>query len=103
MVARTIRKPLNNWYDGWEERDWNFLPDVPQELIRMRQFHPAMRYLAGVTADEAAHILCTPVHSFFSCVETELRTWFRLRHLQHNLVVKPYLKCVLDGGHGRGA
>ena len=32
---------------------------MPEELIRMRHFNPALRYLAGVTADEAAYIVCT--------------------------------------------
>jgi len=57
VVDREIRKPPSNWYEGWEEKDWSFLPDVPEELIRMRHFNPALRYLAGVTADEAAYIV----------------------------------------------
>lgn len=39
-------------------KDWGFLPDIPEELIRMRNFNPQLRYLAGVTADEAAYIVC---------------------------------------------
>ena len=62
VVDTEIRKPSSSWYDGWEEKDWSFLPDIPHELIRMRQFNPAIRYMAGLTADEAAYIVCK---SFF--------------------------------------
>jgi hypothetical protein len=58
VVDREIRKPANNWYEGWESKDWGFLPDIPEELIRMRKFNPGMRYLSGVTADEAAYVVC---------------------------------------------
>ncbi|EFX72170.1 hypothetical protein DAPPUDRAFT_308571 [Daphnia pulex] len=57
VVDREIRKPANNWYEGWESKDWGFLPDIPEELIRMRKFNPGMRYLSGVTADEAAYVV----------------------------------------------
>lgn len=65
VVDREIRKPPSNWFDGWDEKDWNFLPDVAEELIRMRQFNPAIRYLAGVTADEAAYIICKSTSTTF--------------------------------------
>lgn len=58
VVDREIKKPASNWYEGWEEKDWSFLPDIPEELIRMRQFNPVMRYMAGVTVNEAAYIIC---------------------------------------------
>lgn len=57
-MDREIRKPANNWYEGWESKDWTFLPDIPEELIRMRKFNPNIRYLSGVTADEAAYVVC---------------------------------------------
>jgi hypothetical protein len=65
VVDREIRKPANNWYEGWESKDWGFLPDIPEELIRMRKFNPGMRYLSGVTADEAAYVVCEFLISFY--------------------------------------
>lgn len=58
VVDGEIRKPGNNWYEGWQEKDWQFLDDVPEELVRLRKFNPAIRYMTGVTADEAAYVVC---------------------------------------------
>ena len=69
-MDREIRKPPNNWFEGWEEKDWNFLPDIPEELIRLRQFNPAMRYLAGVTADEAAYVICMSLFILYTVYAT---------------------------------
>jgi len=57
VVDSEIRKPPSNWFEGWEEKEWNFLPEIPEELIRTRKYNKALRYLAGVTADEAAYII----------------------------------------------
>jgi neuroligin len=80
VVDREIRKPANNWYEGWESKDWGFLPDIPEELIRMRKFNPGMRYLSGVTADEAAYVVCEFLNfilDFYSCLYIDLTLLLR--------------------------
>ncbi|XP_063375509.1 cholinesterase [Cydia amplana] len=49
--------PADGWYEGWRERDWHFLDAMPEDLIRRRQFNPALRYMTGVTTQEAAYVL----------------------------------------------
>lgn len=44
-------------FDGWREKDWHFLRETPEELIRKGHFNPNLRYMSGVTTQEAAFFI----------------------------------------------
>ena len=50
--------PRDGWYEGWRERDWHFLWDTPEELIRRKKFNQGVSYMSGVTIQEAAYFIC---------------------------------------------
>lgn len=50
--------PRDGWYEGWRERDWHFLWDTPEELIRRKKFNQGVSYMSGVTTQEAAYFIC---------------------------------------------
>ena len=42
------------FYEGWHEKDWNFLNDTPENLVRNGQFNGGLSYMSSVTLQEAA-------------------------------------------------
>ncbi|XP_037073982.1 neuroligin-like protein glit-1, partial [Pollicipes pollicipes] len=54
VVQANISLPPDGWYEGWTERDWRVLPDLPAALYRARAFSGDLRLLTGVNRDEAA-------------------------------------------------
>ncbi|XP_044741551.1 neuroligin-4, X-linked isoform X2 [Chrysoperla carnea] len=45
-------------YDGgWRKKDWVFLKETPEELIKKGHFNPNLRYMSGVTTQEAAFFI----------------------------------------------
>lgn len=51
--------PRDSWFRGtWSEKDWHFLPKTPEELIKESRFNPDLKYMAGVTTQEAANMIC---------------------------------------------
>ncbi|XP_050669670.1 cholinesterase isoform X4 [Leptidea sinapis] len=59
VLENNFTFPGDGWYEGWRERDWHFLSTKPEELITRRLFNPALRYMTGVTTQEAAYYLFT--------------------------------------------
>ncbi|XP_022821930.1 neuroligin-3 isoform X1 [Spodoptera litura] len=57
VLENNFTFPGDEWYDGWRERDWHFLNTMPEELLQRRQFNPSLRYMTGVTTQEAAYYL----------------------------------------------
>ncbi|KAH9628436.1 hypothetical protein HF086_015966 [Spodoptera exigua] len=57
VLENNFTFPGDEWYDGWRERDWHFLNTKPEDLIKRRQFNPSLRYMTGVTTQEAAYYL----------------------------------------------
>ncbi|KAL0268985.1 UNVERIFIED_CONTAM: hypothetical protein PYX00_010741 [Menopon gallinae] len=50
--------PRDSWFrDTWSEKDWHFLPATPEELIKESRFNPELKYMAGVTTQEAANMI----------------------------------------------
>lgn len=49
--------PKNDWYDGWQQSDWHFINESVENAIHLRHFNKDLRYLSGVTTQEAAYIL----------------------------------------------
>ncbi|XP_018325997.1 neuroligin-4, Y-linked isoform X2 [Agrilus planipennis] len=45
------------YYEGWYEKDWHFIKDLPENLIRKGQFNRGLQYMAGVTLQEAAYFV----------------------------------------------
>lgn len=52
-----ITYPAEDWYEGWRERDWHFLKETPEHLIRNGLFNPKLHYMTGVTTQEAAFMV----------------------------------------------
>jgi hypothetical protein len=50
--------PGDGWYEGWWERDWHFLWETPEVLIRQGRFSRGVSYMSGVTTQEAAYFIC---------------------------------------------
>lgn len=46
------------YYEGWNEKDWHFLEETPEKLISQRLFNTGIRYMSGVTTQEAAAYVC---------------------------------------------
>lgn len=42
------------YFEGWNEKDWHFLYDNPEDLIKRGMFNSGIRYMSGVTTQEAA-------------------------------------------------
>ncbi|XP_037909461.1 cholinesterase isoform X3 [Hermetia illucens] len=49
--------PKDHWYEGWHERDWKFLSETPEQLIRNKKFNRGLHYMTGVTTQEAAFMI----------------------------------------------
>lgn len=47
------------YYEGWQEKDWHFLYNTPEDLIKKKMFNSGLRYMSGVTMQEASYFLCT--------------------------------------------
>jgi len=50
--------PKSDWYDGWQQSDWHFINESVKTAIQSGHFNKDLRYLSGVTTQEAAYILC---------------------------------------------
>jgi hypothetical protein len=50
--------PGDQWSEGWQEKDWHFLWETPEELIRRGKFNHGLSYMSGVTTQEAAFFIC---------------------------------------------
>lgn len=46
------------YYEGWQEGDWHFLRDTPENFIRRGEFNRELKYMTGVTLQEAADFIC---------------------------------------------
>lgn len=46
------------YYEGWHEKDWHFMSQTPEDAIKKRQYNNGIRYMAGVTMQEAAYFIC---------------------------------------------
>ncbi|XP_055902454.1 neuroligin-2 [Eupeodes corollae] len=49
--------PSDDWYEGWRMKDWRFLSETPESLIRQSKFYKGLQYMTGVTTQEAAFFL----------------------------------------------
>ncbi|RZC37209.1 neuroligin-4, Y-linked, partial [Asbolus verrucosus] len=51
VIEMNVSMPF---YEGWYEKDWHFLKETPEELIKKRQFNRGLKYMSGITLQEAA-------------------------------------------------
>lgn len=58
VLDTNFRVPPDNWYHDWHAADWHFFTEKPEEAIRQGKFSRDLMYMAGVTTQEAASILC---------------------------------------------
>ncbi|XP_065165136.1 neuroligin-2 isoform X3 [Atheta coriaria] len=55
--------PVIDWnltmpfYEGWNERDWHFLKEKPEDLIKRGEFNQGLSYMATLTMQEAADFI----------------------------------------------
>lgn len=54
VLDHNFTVPGDDWYEGWREKDWRFLTQTPESLIRQGHFNHGIQYMAGVTTQEAA-------------------------------------------------
>ncbi|XP_030746232.1 cholinesterase isoform X2 [Sitophilus oryzae] len=47
------------YYEGWYEKDWHFIDESAESLIRKRMFNSGLRYMTSVTLQEAATFITT--------------------------------------------
>lgn len=45
------------YYEGWYEKDWHFIGESVETLIRKRSFNQGLRYMSSVTLQEAAEFI----------------------------------------------
>jgi len=57
--------PKSNWYDGWQTSDWHFINESVESAIKSGHFNKDLRYMSGVTTQEAAYILCKILNYLF--------------------------------------
>jgi len=60
--------PKSDWYDGWQQSDWHFINESVKNAIQSGHFNKDLRYLSGVTTQEAAYILCKIIKQFSLCI-----------------------------------
>lgn len=46
------------YYEGWHEKDWHFIDKTPEQYIRKREYNNGIRYMSGITMQEAAYFIC---------------------------------------------
>ncbi|PSN30280.1 hypothetical protein C0J52_25524 [Blattella germanica] len=49
--------PGDDWYEGWQEKDWHFMWKTPEEIIRRGEFNRGISYMSGVTTQEASFFI----------------------------------------------
>ncbi|XP_044315331.1 acetylcholinesterase [Drosophila rhopaloa] len=54
VLDHNFTLPGDDWYEGWREKDWRFLTQTPETLIRAGKFNRNIQYMTGVTTQEAA-------------------------------------------------
>ncbi|KRG02818.1 acetylcholinesterase [Drosophila mojavensis] len=54
VLDHNFTLPGDDWYEGWREKDWRFLTQTPETLIRTGRFNRNIQYMTGVTTQEAA-------------------------------------------------
>ncbi|XP_030377573.1 acetylcholinesterase [Scaptodrosophila lebanonensis] len=54
VLDHNFTLPGDDWYEGWRAKDWRFLTQTPETLIRAGKFNRNIQYMTGVTTQEAA-------------------------------------------------
>ncbi|EDW40004.1 GL15437 [Drosophila persimilis] len=57
VLDHNFTLPGDDWYEGWREKDWRFLTQTPETLIRAGKFNRNIQYMTGVTTQEAAFLV----------------------------------------------
>lgn len=55
VIEINVSMPYN---EGWYEKDWHFIGDTPENLIKTGEFNRGLKYMTGVTLQEAADYVC---------------------------------------------
>ena len=48
----------SDYYEYWNDSDWDLLVKKPEESLKNGEYRQDLMYMAGVTTQEAASILC---------------------------------------------
>ncbi|XP_067622001.1 neuroligin-like protein glit-1 [Eurosta solidaginis] len=54
VLDHNFTVPGDDWYEGWRQKDWKFLTETPETLIKRGHFNRGLQYMTGVTTQEAA-------------------------------------------------
>ncbi|KAL5282203.1 Gli.2 family protein [Megaselia abdita] len=57
VLDYNITLPGDDWYEGWKQKDWELLSEMPEDLIKQRKFNRGLSYMTGVTTQEAAYVI----------------------------------------------
>ncbi|XP_050526196.1 neuroligin-like protein glit-1 [Daktulosphaira vitifoliae] len=79
--------PKSNWYDGWQQSDWHFFNETVENAIRFGHFNKDLRYLSGVTTQEAAYILVN--NKTYTVTEELFNSKVKELVLQYNYTLNP--------------
>ncbi|XP_004531688.1 neuroligin-2 isoform X1 [Ceratitis capitata] len=71
VLDHNFTVPGDDWYEGWREKDWRFLTQTPEYLIRQGHFNRGLQYMTGVTTQEA---------SFFVAQNESLAPYYEIDH-----------------------
>lgn len=57
VLDYNITLPGDDWYEGWKQKDWELLSQMPADLIKQHKFNRGLSYMTGVTTQEAAYAI----------------------------------------------
>ncbi|VVC28961.1 Carboxylesterase type B, conserved site,Carboxylesterase, type B,Alpha/Beta hydrolase fold [Cinara cedri] len=87
IIDNEFLVPKSDWYDGWQQSDWHFINDSVESAIQSGRFNKDLRYLSGVTTQEAAYILHK--NKTYSVTEELFNKKVRELVLQYNYTLNP--------------
>jgi len=58
IIDQEFLVPKSDWYDGWQHLEWHFINESVENAIKSGHFNKDLKYMSGVTTQEAAYILC---------------------------------------------
>ncbi|XP_065226291.1 fatty acyl-CoA hydrolase precursor, medium chain isoform X2 [Planococcus citri] len=91
VIDANITMPVNEWYQGWNQRDWYFLNDTVESLIARGQINRNLAYMSGVTTQEAGYMIYSnaSLAPTFDISEKFMEQKIRELVLQYNYTLNP--------------
>nr|XP_023029317.1 cholinesterase [Leptinotarsa decemlineata] len=79
------------YYEGWYEKDWHFINESPETLIRKKSFNQGLRYMSSVTLQEAATFITSnrSLEPYFTVNQDFVDQKIRELVLRYNYTLNP--------------